>query len=310
MAAKKTLPLVKMRNKAKLLDDLPIQSTPIDTIQLPTRQPRRYFDSDKMAQLVESVRSLGILEPLLVRPLSGGQFELVAGERRLRAADEVGLENVPIVSKDFTDTEALQVALLENLQREDLNPIEETEGVLELLAITLEVKREEVISILHRSKNAKVRGKELNHNVMVQLENIEKTLIQVGKFSIDSFRANRLPLLALPEDILEALRQGKLEYTKAIAISRLKNDAKRAKFLEAVIASNLSLGQIRSKVQALNPPKTPARKAKVIERYNQLGKRLKKTDLLQDAAKRKRINNLLSELEQLLESSNSDEDTD
>lgn len=310
MAAKKTLPTVKMRNKAKLLDDLPIQSAPINAIQLPAIQPRRYFDSDKMAQLVESVRSLGILEPLLVRPLSGGQFELVAGERRLRAASEVGLDTVPIVSKDFTDTEALQVALLENLQREDLNPIEETEGVLDLLAITLEVNRNEVISIIHRSKNAKVRGRELNHNVMVQFETIERTLMQVGKFSVDSFRSNRLPLLALPKDILDALRQGKLEYTKAIAISRLKNDTKRSKFLEEAIESNLSLGQIRSKIQALNPPKTPTRQAKVIERYTQLGKRLKKANMLQNTAKRKRLNDLLSELEELLEDSDAKENAE
>lgn len=301
MAGKKSLPPVKMRNKAKLLDDLPIQATPVGTIQLPSNQPRRYFDSAKMAQLVESVRSLGILEPLLVRPLGGGQFELVAGERRLRAAIEVGLESVPVVSKDFTDAEALQVALLENLQREDLNPVEETEGVLDLLELTLEIGRDEITSIFHRSKNAKVRGKELNHNVMVQLETIEKTLMKIGKFSIDSFRSNRLPLLALPDDILEALRKGKLEYTKAVVISRIKKDAKRTEFLEEVISANLSLSQIRDKVQELNQIKTSTRQIKVLERYKELGKRLKKTNVLKDTVKRKRLNELLSELEILLE---------
>ncbi|MCM1984461.1 ParB/RepB/Spo0J family partition protein [Lyngbya confervoides] len=301
MATKKTLPPVKMRNKAKLLDDLPIQSVPIDSIQLPASQPRHYFDPDKMTNLVESVRSFGVLEPLLVRPLSGGQFELIAGERRLRAAGEVGLELVPVVSKDFTDTEALQVSLLENLQREDLNPVEETEGVLDLLAITLDADRESVISLLHRSKNARVRGRELNHNVMVQLEAVEKTLTQLGKFSVDSFRSNRLPLLALPKDILESLRQGKLEYTKAIAISRIKDEAQRAELLQEAIVENLSLVQIRSKARSLNSQQTLTRQSKVLDRYAQIGKRLRNGTLLNDAAKRKQVSDLLGELEQLLE---------
>ncbi|HEY9657319.1 MAG TPA: ParB/RepB/Spo0J family partition protein, partial [Allocoleopsis sp.] len=113
-------------------------SVALTAIKLPTkRQPRRYFNPEKMAQLVASVRVYGILEPILVRPLKDGNYELIAGERRLRAAQEVGLTQIPVVSHEVSDQEALKIALMENLQRDDLNPIEETEAILELLAIAL-----------------------------------------------------------------------------------------------------------------------------------------------------------------------------
>ena len=89
---------------------------------MPKKQPRRYFDPDRQAQLIKSVQEHGILEPLLVRPLADGLYELVAGERRYRAAQELGLKEVPVVIREFDDKQALQVALIENLQREDLNP--------------------------------------------------------------------------------------------------------------------------------------------------------------------------------------------
>ncbi|WP_245940007.1 ParB/RepB/Spo0J family partition protein [Stenomitos frigidus] len=102
------------------------------------QQPRRYFDPEKLNQLAESIKQHGILEPLLVCFTAHGKYEIVAGERRYRAATMLGFTEVPVVIRDFSDQEALQVALIENLQREDLNPIEETEGILELVALRLQ----------------------------------------------------------------------------------------------------------------------------------------------------------------------------
>jgi ParB family transcriptional regulator, chromosome partitioning protein len=110
-----------------------INTVSISKIRLPSHQPRRYFDPEKLQQLTDSIKQHGVLEPLLVRPLQQGEYELVAGERRYRAAQAGGLEIVPITVRELSDQEAIQLALVENLQREDLNPIEETEGVLELL---------------------------------------------------------------------------------------------------------------------------------------------------------------------------------
>ncbi|MGB3760494.1 MAG: ParB/RepB/Spo0J family partition protein, partial [Rivularia sp. (in: cyanobacteria)] len=109
----------------------------IEVICLPDEQPRRYFDPQAMLELVESVRQHGVLQPLLVRPRSDEKYELVAGERRYRAAKEVQLAEIPVVIRELNDEEAMQLSLIENLCREDLNPVEETEGILQLLALRL-----------------------------------------------------------------------------------------------------------------------------------------------------------------------------
>lgn len=95
-------------------------------------QPRRQFEEEAIADLVESVREKGILQPILVRPLDGG-FEIIAGERRWRAAQRAQLHEVPVIVREFTDKEALEVALVENLQRQDLSPLEEAEGYRRLV---------------------------------------------------------------------------------------------------------------------------------------------------------------------------------
>lgn len=103
---------------------------PIESLQPNRFQPRHKFDDAKIAELVSSVRERGILQPLIVRQISGepGEFEIVAGERRWRAAQRAGLHQVPVVVKDFTDAQALEVALIENIQRQDLTPVEEAKG--------------------------------------------------------------------------------------------------------------------------------------------------------------------------------------
>jgi ParB family chromosome partitioning protein len=224
---------------------------PVTVIHLPNQQPRRYFDKDKMAGLVESIKQPGILEPLLVRPLDEDSYELVAGERRFRAAKELGLEEVPVVIREMNGTEAFQFALIENLQREDLNPIEETEGVLQLLSLQLQMPETEVVSLLYRMSD-EVKGK-VPHNVM---GNSETTVVQevfsgVASMEWQSFVANRLPLLKLPAEILESVRKGRIAYTKAQAIARVKDESCRKELLGDAIPQNLSLTQIKEKIAAI-----------------------------------------------------------
>ncbi|MHC0068122.1 ParB/RepB/Spo0J family partition protein [Nostoc sp. UIC 10890] len=132
----------------------------LSDIVLPQHQPRRYFDPQALKELTESVKQYGILQPLLVRPLGGGKYELVAGERRYRAGQEAKLEVAPVVVRELSDDQAFQLALIENLQREDLNPVEETEGILHLLAIRLHCDVEAVKSLLYRMKNAHSKGEQ------------------------------------------------------------------------------------------------------------------------------------------------------
>ncbi|MBD2121052.1 ParB/RepB/Spo0J family partition protein [Trichocoleus sp. FACHB-262] len=269
----------------------------LSRIILSQQQPRRYFDPDKMQHLIQSVQEHGILEPLLVRPLSANNYELVAGERRYRAAQAVGLAHVPVVVRELTDPEALQLALIENLQREDLNPVEETEGVINLLALELKVHTQEVPSLLHRL--AKSSDNVVGNEQQAQIQLIENVFQSVGRMTWESFSSHRLPLLNLPNTILEALRQGQIEYTKARAIARLKDETQRQALLEAAIADNLSLAQIRERIQAspAATPKTPSLK----ERMGDATRRLQKAKIWNDSKKQKQLEKLLAQIESLLQ---------
>jgi ParB family transcriptional regulator, chromosome partitioning protein len=130
----------------------------LSEIHLPQQQPRRYFDPQALQELVVSVKQHGILQPLLVRPLASGGYELVAGERRYRAAKAANLTEVPVVVRELSDEAALQLALIENLQREDLNPVEETEGILQLLAFQLGQSVESIPSLLRQLFNQEFRS--------------------------------------------------------------------------------------------------------------------------------------------------------
>lgn len=192
------------------------QQIPLALIDLPPSQPRKYFNPIKLAQLEASVAEQGILEPVLVRPKPNGRYELVVGERRFRVATNLQLPRIPVVIKELTDTEALGVALVENLQREDLNPVEELEGIIHLISLKLAISQPDVVSLLHRMLNehknlvnssVTVNGdSSSNSNATVKVKQI---LDAIGITNWLSFVSNRLPLLTLPHEVLEALRQGK-----------------------------------------------------------------------------------------------------
>lgn len=271
----------------------------LERIVISPTQPRRYFDPDKLDGLTQSVKEHGILEPLLVRSLPDDKYELVAGERRYRAATAAGLTEVPVVIKELTDSEALQLALIENLQREDLNPVEETEGILQLLALKLESEQFEVISLLNQLANAK-RGFTDNVVRNEKQKLIEAVFATVGGLSVESFRTHRIPLLNLPEDILAALRNGQIEYTKAKAIAQIKDEAAQKELLEDAIANSLSLSQIKERVSAIKPVKE---KEELQSRFEVTYKEAKKSkQLWQDPKKRKKLESLLAQLEKLIES--------
>ena len=272
----------------------------IESIQIASSQPRRYFDSQAMQALVESVKTDGILQPLLVRPLGEEKYELVAGERRYRAARELGLTEVPVIVRDLTEQQALRVALVENLQREDLNPVEETEGILQLLSHHLEYDREEVVHLLYRMQNDVQR---MNDNVIIHHETqiVVKVFSELGRMSWESFVSNRLGLLKLPADIQEALRRGQIEYTKARAIAKVKDEPARKLLLESAIAEGLSLTQIKERIADLKA-ETSAEKPESNLKTQIKGALTKanKSKVWNDPKKQKRLQKILTELESLL----------
>jgi ParB family transcriptional regulator, chromosome partitioning protein len=280
------------------------QTVPCDSITLPPSQPRRYFDPAKMEQLIASVKAHGVLENLLIRPLpdKDSSYELIAGERRYRAALAAGLKEVPVTIRSLSDSQALQISLVENLLREDLNPLEETEGILQLLALRLNVASVEVTSLLHRMRDEQ-RGK-VPHNVMGNSlgQTIQAVFEELGSITWESFVSNRLPLLNLPEDILEALQTGKIAYTKATALARLKEQSERQELLEAAISEDLSLNEIKERIKCLldakksrdeeHPPSLKSRMDKAIAK-------IKKSKIWDDPKKKRQLEKLLAQLEAL-----------
>lgn len=249
---------LKKRKDSRSIDNKRIESdqrvgvfVKIKYIKLSKKQPRRYFDPAKMHQLVASIKQYGILEPLIIRPLTADTYELVAGERRYRAAKEVGLVEVPAIIRELNERQAFELALLENLQRDDLNPIDETEGLLELLCQSLDCSREDVISLLNLAANAKRRDQPLTDDVTRQLEIVDQVFLAVGRLNRESFRTNRLPLLNLPNDVLTVLRQGELEYTKAKAIAKLEDEGQRQEFMQQAIDERLSLSDLKKRISEI-----------------------------------------------------------
>jgi ParB family chromosome partitioning protein len=179
-------------------------------------QPRRSFDETKMDELAASVREKGILQPLLVRR-SGDGYELIAGERRLRAAVKAGLREVPVVVREASNGETLQLALIENLQREDLNPIEEA-AAYQRLQKEFDLTQEEIARKVGKSRPTV---------------------------------ANSMRLLVLPEEVQQMVGAGKLPAGQARALLGLENEAILLTAVREVVAKGLSTRETEKLVRRL-----------------------------------------------------------
>jgi len=170
-----------------------LRAISLDLIQPNARQPRRTFDQTRLAELAESIRTRGVLQPVVVRPLAGGRFELVAGERRLRAAQMVELETIPALVRDTDDWERLDVSLAENMARVDLNAVEEARACA-MLVDDLGLTKQEVGRRVGRSRVA---------------------------------ISNLIRLLELPEEALELIERGELTEGHGRALLLCKDHATR-----------------------------------------------------------------------------------
>jgi ParB family transcriptional regulator, chromosome partitioning protein len=170
-----------------------LRDVPLDLIRPNPRQPRRRFDEEALAELAKSIGSRGVLQPIVLRPLAGGEYELVAGERRLRAARIAKLETIPALVREADDWERLDLALAENMAREDLNPVEEARACA-MLVHDLGLTRGEVGRRVGRSRAA---------------------------------ISNLMRLLELPEDALELIEAGALSEGHGRAILLCKDHARR-----------------------------------------------------------------------------------
>ncbi|GGS25514.1 ParB/RepB/Spo0J family partition protein [Deinococcus knuensis] len=273
---------------SSLLGGLPVtpdaaQGIALDQIRVRPDQPRRYFDDGALDSLTESVRQQGILQPVLLRPVTGG-YELIAGERRLRAARQAGLSEIPATVREVSDEDVPLLAALENLQRQDLNPLDEVEAILALTAQELQVPVPEVVPLLHAQRRAP------DPDTVARLDAV---FARLGRGSWASFAANRAGVLRFPPDLLTLMRSGQLEYTRAAALARIKDDALRREWTERALNEGLGVREIAAARRAAPAPDSRTQRVRRLiddRRIAALGRR-----------EQGRVQKLLDELEALLE---------
>jgi len=198
----------------------------IDALQPGRYQPRTRMDPQALAELAESIKVQGLMQPILTRPLGAGRYEILAGERRWRAARMAGLANVPVLVRDVPDRNALAIALIENLQREDLNPLEEAAGVKRLI---------EEFAMTHAEAAA-----------------------AVGRSRVAI--TNALRLLELAPPVQELLREGKLDMGHARALLSLPA-LKQIELAREAVARELSVRQVEALVAGLAKRPAPGARA-------------------------------------------------
>ena len=201
----------------------PVSTLPLREIEPDKDQPRKDFDEQALAELADSIARHGLLQPIAVRAAAGGAYKIIAGERRWRAARLAGLSEVPVVIKDVTDAEAMELALIENLQREDLDPVEEAMGYRQLME-RCELTQEQTAQKIGKSRSA---------------------------------IANSLRLLNLPEDVLAFLKEGKLSTGHAKVLLGLPDAALQSQAAEAVVGQNLNVRQTEALCKKLAKPEKP-----------------------------------------------------
>ena len=192
-------------------------------------QPRKVFDKEALEQLAQSIKENGVLQPLLVRPLATGSYQIIAGERRWRAAKIAGLTEVPVVIRDdLTEEQVMQIALIENLQRENLNPIEEAMGYKELIE-NHSMTQEELAKAL-----GKARSSIANSLGLLSLPNPVKELLSDGKISAGHCKALRsIKDPALMTELANRAAGGELSVRSIEAIAKRESVKSSAKKTEA-----------------------------------------------------------------------------
>lgn len=205
-----------------------VNTLPLREIEPDKEQPRKTFEPEALAELAKSIEEHGVLQPILVRPNPAGGYRILAGERRWRAARQAGLREIPAIVRNVSDTEAIEIALIENLQREDLDPIEEAMGFRQLME-RCGYTQEQAAKRLSKSRSAV---------------------------------ANSLRLLSLPEDVVNLLKNGALSTGHAKAILSISNAARQSEAAALIIKDNLNVREAEAVCKKLQKEPQSKRKNK------------------------------------------------
>ena len=194
---------------------------PISQIEASLKQPRKHFDGESLDDLSESIRIHGVLQPIIVRQLASGYYQIISGERRWRAARQAGLGEIPVMIIEADDRKAMELGLIENLQREDLNPMEEASGY-QVLMQEHGMTQEEVAERVGRSRPAV---------------------------------ANALRLLSLPKEVQDMVAEGELSSGHARTLIPLNDPNLQIQLAQRIVADGLSVRQTEEMVKRLQKPK-------------------------------------------------------
>jgi len=205
-----------------------VKEVNVNSIDPNINQPRKSFDSEKLSELAQSIKTYGVVQPIIVQK-EGSRYSIIAGERRYRASRIAGLGTVPVVIKEYTKREHMEVSLVENLQREDLNPIEEAQA-MKLLMQEHSLTQEELSSRLAKSRSAV---------------------------------ANTLRLLSLPEHVREMVAQGQLSSGHARALVTLISDEQKIKTAHIVLNLGLSVRATEDMISKMKNQRNAKPKEKV-----------------------------------------------
>lgn len=214
----------------KAVSEVKVVKVPIDTIFPNPYQPRKNFDDAALEDLSSSIAQYGVLQPLLVSPAEDGRYMLIAGERRLRASKMAKLAEVPVIISEYTSQQIAEIALIENLQREDLHYLEEAEGY------------EKLMNQFHITQEAMAA--------------------RVGKKQ--STIANKLRLLRLSAPVRKVLMDAELSERHARALLKLPDDEKRLEVLETIIAKNFSVRQTEEYINKLLDGKSEEKRKRMV----------------------------------------------
>ena len=193
---------------------------PVSEIEPNRSQPRHDFDEESLRELADSIAAHGVLQPLLVRPLAEGGYQLVAGERRWRASRMAGLFEVPVIVREMTDSEMMQIAMIENLQRENLNPVEEAMGY-KMLIEEYHLTQEEISKSVGKSRPV---------------------------------IANALRILSLPKEILDMVSEGKISAGHARALLGFSDKAEQMRVARSINAKDLTVRDVEKLVKSFDKP--------------------------------------------------------
>ena len=208
------------------IDSEKITEVKIIDIEPDSNQPRKVFEDEKLAELADSIRQYGVLTPILVHESENGYYKIIAGERRWRASKLAGLKSMPVIIKKLSEEEKYEVSLIENLQREDLNPVEEALGLKNLME-EHGLTQEQVAEKLSRSRSSV---------------------------------ANSLRLLNLQSEVVEMLEEGKISVGHAKVLLSVEDESKQLELAMAVLEKNLSVRELESLIKGLTKTVKPKEK--------------------------------------------------